>query len=197
MRMQKKGALELTLNTIVIIVIAVVLLTLSIVFVRDLFTKITGTSSQVFQSVDIEIGKLQEGDTKMSVPSVVNVKQGESKIFDIVIANDGLVTSNLFTLNIQPNYPTNCGQTQCATATNLPIKIISTGVTNNGKTISHTISPGDRPVKFQVQVIADSSAPPTIGLNQPTIGITVKAGTQTYEQAAVMVKVEKGKGLFG
>ena len=184
----KKGALELSVNTIIVVVIGVTLLALGLVFVQDIFSYLSGTARQAFQKADIQLGKLEAGDTRVSAPSIVNVAQGESAIFDIVVANDNTGVGNDFIIELIPHYSTGCTASSCATTTNLPMRLISPN--------SATLSPADQPRRFQVQIIADSSAPPTIGLNQPTLEIVVKKGGAEYYRTAVLIKVEKGGGLF-
>ena len=48
--MNKKGALELSMNTIIIIVIGVVLLSLGLIFVRGLFGQVESLSKSAFET---------------------------------------------------------------------------------------------------------------------------------------------------
>jgi hypothetical protein len=101
---QKKGALELSVNTIVIIVIAVTLLTLGLVFVKTIFGNLTDITKQTFEQADQEIrSQLATGDDpfyilgrettmergtlqtmyvgiKNNEPSLINVRLSSSQI---------------------------------------------------------------------------------------------------------------------
>lgn len=100
--MNKKGGFEMSITTLVVIVIAVVMLILGLVFVRQIF----GTASKSISIVDEQVrGKLQTlfGDTGRNpvvYSSEVSVKPGDSisipfaaKIPDD--AKTGTTTSNL------------------------------------------------------------------------------------------------------
>jgi len=54
--MNKKGAIELSMNTIIIIVMGVVLLSLGLMFVRGIFSQVEGLSKSAFETADAEIG---------------------------------------------------------------------------------------------------------------------------------------------
>lgn len=58
----KKGAIELSMSTIVVVVIAIVLLSLGIVFVRKIMGDVTGTAESAFEAADKEIQDLMGGD---------------------------------------------------------------------------------------------------------------------------------------
>ena len=60
MRNGKKGALELSVNTIIIIVIGVTLLTLGLLFVRNIFTQTTDLSQTAFENANRELDALEE-----------------------------------------------------------------------------------------------------------------------------------------
>ncbi len=87
--MTKKGALELSVNTIVIIVIGVTLLTLGLIFVRQLFADTEDLRGQIFDEAKEELEKLA-GETNELLnikPERVNVKSGEQYDFAVLIKN--------------------------------------------------------------------------------------------------------------
>lgn len=89
----KKGALELSVNTIVVIVIGVTLLILGLVFVRNIFTKIDTLSSDAFGKAEGELGKLSGVDQTLTIsPERIEVEKGGAKQVKVIIANLGGTT---------------------------------------------------------------------------------------------------------
>ncbi len=84
----KKGALELSVNTIVVIVIGVTLLILGLVFVRGIFTKIDTLSADSFAKAEGELGKLSGNlDNQLTLsPQRIDVEKGGAKQVNVVIA---------------------------------------------------------------------------------------------------------------
>lgn len=83
----KKGALELSINTIVVIVIGVTLLILGLVFVRGIFTKIDTLSADSFAKAEGELGKLSVIDNQLTLsPQRIDVEKGGAKQINVVIA---------------------------------------------------------------------------------------------------------------
>jgi hypothetical protein len=88
MKNSKKGALELSVNTIVIIVIGVTLLILGLVFVRNIFSKIDTLSADSFAKAEGELGKLSGVDKLLTLsPQRIDVEKGGAKQIDVIIAN--------------------------------------------------------------------------------------------------------------
>src|SRR3989338_5702909 len=86
--LNKKGALELSMNTIVIIVIGVTLLILGLAFVRGIFGKVTKLSEGAFEQAEGKIGDFSQINKPLTVtPERISVTKGESKIVSIVLAN--------------------------------------------------------------------------------------------------------------
>jgi len=54
-KQNKRGALELSINTIVVIVIAMALLGLGLMFIRGMFDKITGVSDSTFEKISEQL----------------------------------------------------------------------------------------------------------------------------------------------
>lgn len=86
--MNKKGALELSVGTIVIIVIAMAMLILGLVFVRTIFSGATDSVDVINDNVRAEIDKLFSDNDKKVVVNLpdgqVDIKKGNS--FGIVFA---------------------------------------------------------------------------------------------------------------
>jgi len=84
----KKGAFELSVTTIVIIIMAVVLLSLGLVFIRGVFKKIDTITIDSFEQADAEIGKLSNVDQPLTLsPGSIQVEKGSAKEVLLIIAN--------------------------------------------------------------------------------------------------------------
>lgn len=87
--MNKRGSLELSIQAIVIIVIAFVILGLGLGFVRSQFKSITETSSSVQEQVRQQVLEdLRTGDKKLSFPATtLTVEKGGSQDIAIGVKN--------------------------------------------------------------------------------------------------------------
>ena len=87
--MNKKGALELSMNTIIIIVIGVVLLSLGLMFVRGIFTQTTDLSEKVFANANKELDALggSVNSAIVASPMTVRMKAGETSGFVVQVTN--------------------------------------------------------------------------------------------------------------
>ena len=83
----KKGAMELSINTIVVVVIGITLLVLGLVFVREIFTKLGDLSGGAFQKAEQELKQIQSGDTKINFPATIEIKKGKASTQDLLICN--------------------------------------------------------------------------------------------------------------
>jgi len=100
----KKGALELSMNTIVVIVIGVVILSLGLIFVRSVFTKLGTQTDIVFGESENALNELAAHDDKLTVQSKVTVKQGKQTEFKIWVVNiDEEQATGLFTITAEPS----------------------------------------------------------------------------------------------
>ena len=86
----KKGALELSVNTIVVIVIGVTLLTLGLVFIKGIFDKIDSLSAESFARAEGELSKIAGIDKPLTIsPQSIELEIGSAKQIDVIIANLG------------------------------------------------------------------------------------------------------------
>ena len=85
--MNKKGAIELSMTTIIVIVVGVVILSLGLMFVRGVFSKVETLSGGAFEEAENVLNDIATHDQEVTVPSTVSVKQGEQKTFRIWIVN--------------------------------------------------------------------------------------------------------------
>ena len=91
MHVNKRASLEISIQAIVIVVLAMTLLGLGLGFIRGMFKNIGGLSEQVTEDVRNKIGRqLIESDEKVAFPrSQVSIKRGEAVILDVGIRNKG------------------------------------------------------------------------------------------------------------
>ena len=97
---QKKGALELSMTTIIVIVIGVTLLTLGLAFVRTIFGSASDIASKVGEISSDEISKMvgESSDPITITSASVTIKQGESNDIRILYRNVG---SSAATFNVK------------------------------------------------------------------------------------------------
>lgn len=86
--MKKRGALELSITTIIVIVIGITLLSLGLIFVRSIFANIRGLSKEAFEQADAEIGKLSEVDRFLTIsPGSIEIEKSSARDIKVVLAN--------------------------------------------------------------------------------------------------------------
>jgi hypothetical protein len=90
----KKSSLNISINAIVIIVLAMTFLGLGLGFVRNMFSDIGGTTTQVQEQIKQQIlDDLRTGDKKLSFPTTqVKVGSKEETIISIGVKNTGDTT---------------------------------------------------------------------------------------------------------
>jgi len=87
--MNRKGSLNLSIQAIVIIVIAFVVLGLGLGFVRGLFENIVGDTDAIQEQIREQVlDDLRRGDKKLSFPSTeVNIAKKNSNVIAVGIKN--------------------------------------------------------------------------------------------------------------
>ncbi len=99
----KKGAMELSMTTIIIIILGVTLLTLGIMWIKGLGTQLIDTTDSAFGISQDEISRLGLRDQKVYVPQVnKEISIGENEKFTVYVQNF-LGVSETFSINIQGN----------------------------------------------------------------------------------------------
>lgn len=84
----KKGAIELSMTTIIVIIIGVTLLSLSLVWIRGVIQKVTQISETAFETAEGEIGKISGVDQLLTLsPNNIELAQKSSKAVDVIVAN--------------------------------------------------------------------------------------------------------------
>ena len=91
MSFNKRASLEISIQAIVIVVLAMTILGLGLGFVRGLFKDIGGTTTQVTEQVKQKIlDDLITGDKKVSFPSTeITLDKGGSTVLTIGVRNKG------------------------------------------------------------------------------------------------------------
>lgn len=91
MRINKKGSLDISIQAIVIVVIAFVVLGLGLGFVKSTFKDITSTTSDVQAKIKEQILEdMRVSGKKVSVTSQITLERGNQVIENIGIVNTGL-----------------------------------------------------------------------------------------------------------
>ncbi len=90
-RNSHKGAIELSMTTVIVIILGVTLLSLGLLFVRNIFGKVDILTSQAFEEANAGIAKLRGNiEHELSVTSSeVTLKQGDTKVLGVLMANLG------------------------------------------------------------------------------------------------------------
>src|SRR3989338_9033469 len=84
----KSGALELSVSTIIVIVIGVTLLVLGLVFVQGIFRKVTELSEGAFRAADEQIQNNMGATDKIYIPGqTFEVNSGDSTTINIGVQN--------------------------------------------------------------------------------------------------------------
>jgi len=85
----KKGAMELSINTIVVIVIGVTMLTLGLVFVRNIVGKSSDLSESAFSKASEELDKLSGSSSEFITLSSENLKieAGDTSALAVLLKN--------------------------------------------------------------------------------------------------------------
>jgi len=95
----KKGALELSVNTIVVIVIGVTLLTLGLVFVNTLFKNISAISDNTFNRANELLEGIENVDKPLTIiPSEIDIEQGKDDVVKVILYNQN---ENELSLNVK------------------------------------------------------------------------------------------------
>lgn len=89
MLFNKKASLEISIQAIVIVVLAMTLLGLGLGFIKGMFKNITGTTEQVSEQVKQKIlDDLVQGDKKVSFPTTeVIIDRGSATVLTVGIRN--------------------------------------------------------------------------------------------------------------
>lgn len=182
-RFGKKGAMELSMNTIVIVVIGITLLVLGLVFVRGIFTKLGGLGGSAFQKAEQELKQIQAGDSKINFPASIDVKKGKSANTILSVCNiDGTLNTPSVELGAT-NFPVDKG-----------LSITVAGVTLNADGIQKIPSSKVGEINYQMCrpfPVLVSCNPNTVvdPSKHPFLEVTVKSGTQVYDSTGTLITI--------
>ncbi len=94
--MNKKGAVELSMTTIIIIVMGITILSLGLVWIRSVFTDVGELTSGSFEQGESQIAEIfgQSNEEVALSPSEVTMTQGEQETATLAIRNQesGVIT---------------------------------------------------------------------------------------------------------
>lgn len=95
--MKKRGAIELSMSTIIIIIIGITLLSLGLMWVKGIFSDITETSERAFEQTDAVIEELYGDVDKLLtiIPGSIDIEQNEQDTVKVIIANFGTEEINV------------------------------------------------------------------------------------------------------
>ena len=87
MHNSKKGALELSMNTIVVIVIGIVLLSLGLVWIRNIFGGISELRDDAIAQARGEIDRISHNEEISVSPERIDLEKGSHRVVKVYIAN--------------------------------------------------------------------------------------------------------------
>lgn len=89
--MNKKGAIEMSMTTIIVVILGITLLSLGLMFVRNIFKDIGGSSAKMSDLADKQMMEMfGESEDPISLPrDEVEIAQGDDVALDIGIRNTG------------------------------------------------------------------------------------------------------------
>jgi hypothetical protein len=185
MRHNKKAAIELSMSTIVIVVLAMVMLTMGIILVKEIFDTSTNAITSIDSGVKSEIQKMFSSEgTKIAIYPTsreITIKKGDSGSGFALSVKNIEKTQKTFSWEVKAdsnyNYDTKCPGLN-------PIEATDWILVNTG---SFTLGPGDDLdnvilVKYEIP----RSAPPcTIPYN-----INIKEGNIQYASSSIYLKIK-------
>ena len=145
----KRGAVELSITTIVVVVIGIVLLTLGLIWVRGIFGRLGGTTSSAFDKVDAEITSIfgDVGEPIILSPPAIKLKRGETKTALLILSNtEGQTINNVIAQKDTANSDLATGRIDCLFADTL-----------KDNSLSYNLG-SDQQAKLTI-VIKDNNAP--------------------------------------
>ena len=83
----KRGAIELSVTTIVVVVIGITLLSLGLLFVRDTFKSIGDLKTKAFDNANTELNKISHNEEITLNPEEFDLEKKDYRIVELYIAN--------------------------------------------------------------------------------------------------------------
>ena len=167
----KKGAIELSMTTIIVIVIGITLLTLGLTWVRGLMDDLEGVTTDAFDEAEGAIGDLSQAEGVLTVtPDKTRLKQNDGSTVDVIAAHTEDIDLESYTLKVTS--PAD-GKTECVFADNEMTPTSKTYNLASGKSVR---------VKM---VIVDHGAP--LGFRACNVEIE---GTEENAQLVIEMQME-------
>lgn len=163
--MNKKGAIELSMTTIIVIVLGITLLSLGILWIRNSFSSIQSLTESQFQQASQIIDATPTGNEKLNLPIEMNVKSGQTIGFKMYLLNDGSTSGTRFNVKIDGDFPTS-----------LRVGVI--GQKENAEVKTYEVTQGETQ-EIDALIIVPKSI--KSGTFQYTVEITDESG-EIYEQ---------------
>ena len=186
----KKGAMELSMTTIIIIILGITLLSLGIVFIKGIFGKINLLTEEAFENAQKEINEKMGADEKFYIPGLqFEVAPGKSKTINLGVQNIGTGGTAVFKIFIEGKDTTI--NDQWDTGGNKPgegwetpmlqiIKLAEKKAMPIAVTVPKTAIPGDL-VYFTIRV--------TCTCDDSRCDTTICDGSTTYDSEQLIIKV--------
>lgn len=122
----KKGALELSMSTIIIVVIGVTLLILGLTFVKGIFGKISGISEETFDKARELLVGLEDVNELLTIsPSQTEIEQDGDDAIKVIIANFGEKDITIKAETTSPDDKIDCAFADTLTSTSEQYILIS------------------------------------------------------------------------
>ena len=84
----KKGAIEFSMTTIMVVIIGVAVLALGLAWIRSTFEQVGGITESSLEAAETVIGEVAFSG-KVGAPATINMKTNDAKKFRILIRDDG------------------------------------------------------------------------------------------------------------
>src|SRR3989344_2600167 len=178
--MTKKGAIELSMTTIIVIVLGVTLLILGFAFIKGIFGKLEGISSTTFDKANTLLTGLENVEEFLTVtPTMINVEQGKDEVANLKPDIPELLVS--LRVNAKNSDP------------KLKCMLFHETANEDGKSTSpKSISSGEQ-VAYSLIIKETGGDLRTTGCNI----VALVEGVPDDDSRQVVVRIVKPSGLFG
>ncbi len=179
MKYNKRGAMELSISTIIIIVIGVTLLSLGLILVRGIMSKTEELTSGAFANAEGEIGKLSGVDSLLTIaPNNIEINKGGAKDVDVIIANfeEQIITASVKAESSDP-------KVKCVFKDKVP-----EGSTSD----TYTIESGEQ---VKITLVVDDKGS-VVGLKHCVLEV-MGSGISGDKKGTLLINIKQKKGVFG
>lgn len=174
--MTKKGALELSVNTIVVVVIGITLLVLGLVFVRNMFGNIESLTKDAFTRAKAEIRTSSNVNQLLTIsPDNIKIEQGSADVVNVIVANLEEDPASFYLEATGSDEKIDCSFADTMTT----------------KSLDYTLSSGEQ---ASINLIADEKKGP---LRMASCNINIIGDFTGDRNDQVIVEVIKKSGILG